>query len=200
MSQRAEILEWAKNAGIFRAREAEARGVTRATLSRLVETGELERLERGFYRLAGEAVTENHTLALVAKRIDGAVVCLISALAFHGLTTQLPSAVWVAISPNRRAFENNAYPPVEITFMSPAVLEYGVDEHRIEKVLVRITNPARTVADCFKHRNKVGIDVALEALRDFRRLGKGSIDELWQAAKVCRVTRTLRPYLQAIHG
>lgn len=119
MSQRSEILCWAQQKGIFRAREATGIGVTRATLSRLVEEGELERVGYGLYQIADQDISENHTLALVAKRIDDAVICLFSALVFHGLTTQSPSSVWVAIAPTRRAFENSHYPPIEVIFMSP---------------------------------------------------------------------------------
>lgn len=160
----------------------------------------MEKVGYGLYQLPDQDVSEHHTLALVAKRIDEAVICLFSALAFHGLTTQSPSSVWVAIATTRRAFENSLYPSIEIIYMSPPVLEFGVEEHQVERVPVKITTPAKTVADCFKHRNKVGIEVALEALRDFKRKYKGSMDELWRAAEVCRVTRVIYPYLQAIHG
>lgn len=200
MSQRSEILHWAEQKSIFRAREATDIGFTRATISRLVKEGALERVGYGLYRIADQDVSENHTLALVAKRIDEAVICLFSALAFHGLTTQSPSSVWVAIATTRRAFKNSLYPPIEVIYMSSPVLEFGVEEHQIERVLVRITSPAKTVADCFKHRNKIGIEVALEALRDYKRKYRGGMDELWRAAKVCRVTKVIYPYLQAIHG
>lgn len=196
MRQKDDILKWARERGVFRAREASERGVTRATLSRLVASGELERIDRGIYRRADSSITENHTLALVSKRVDNAVVCLLSALSFHGLTTQLPSAVWIALAPERRIPEFS-YPSIEVVFMKSTVLEHGVESHQIEGVEVRVTTAAKTVADCFKHRNKIGLEVAIEALRDFWWQRKGSMDELWRAAQVCRVANVIKPYLEA---
>ena len=199
MRQKNDILRWARDRGVFRTREASERGVTRATLSRLVTSGELERIDRGIYRRPDSSISENHTLALVSKRVDNAVVCLLSALSFHGLTTQLPSAVWIALAPER-GIPKFSYPSIEVTFMKSSVLEHGVETHQIEGVEVRVTTAAKTVADCFKHRNKIGLEVAIEALRDFWWQRKGSVDELWRAAQVCRIANVIKPYLEAIVG
>lgn len=141
-------------------------------------------------------VTEHHTLAEVSLAAPRAVVCLLSALRFHGLGTQLPPDVWLAI-PQKGWRPATRGLPVRIVYMSEASLEAGVETHDIEGVPVRITSAAKTVADCFKFRNKVGLDVALEALRDYRS-SRRDLEELRRFAKVCRVDRVMRPYLEAI--
>ena len=125
------------------------------------------------------------------------MICLLSALRFHGLTTQSPFEVWLAIDIKARKPRVES-PPLRIVRFSRESLVYGVERHLVEGVPVRITSPAKTVADCFKYRNKIGLDAAMEALRDYRRLRKGPLDDLWRAAEVCRVTAVIRPYLEAI--
>jgi predicted transcriptional regulator of viral defense system len=196
MDRTQQILEIVGEAGVLRPRDLDAHGIPRIYLGRLCERGLLDRVGRGLYVLPDADVSEHHTLAEAGKRVPHGVVCLLSALRFHGLTTQSPSEVWLAIE--SKAWRPQVdHPPLRFVRFSERTLEAGVEEHSIEGVLVRIYNPAKTVADCFKYRNKIGLDVALEALRDCRRLRKCSNDELWQYAKICRVANVMRPYMEA---
>jgi predicted transcriptional regulator of viral defense system len=181
--------------GVLRPRDLDTLGISRATLSRMAERGLLEHTSRGLYRLPEGKVTEHHALAEVSKRAPHVVVCLLSALQFHGLTTQAPFEVWVAIDVKARR-PRIEHPTLRVVRFSGDALALGVERHDVEGVTVQITSPAKTVADCFKYRNKIGIDVAIEALRDYRRR-RLPIDELSKAAKVCRMTRVIRPYLEA---
>jgi len=151
---------------------------------------------RGMYRLSGASITEHHSLAMAAARVPRGVVCLLSALRYHELTTQAPFEVWLAIGNKARAPTVDD-PPLRIVRMSGKALTAGVAKHVLEGVTVLITDRARTVADCFKFRNKIGLDVALEALRDFRR-HRGNLDALWRHARALRVANVLRPYLEAM--
>jgi len=152
---------------------------------------------RGQYKLPDAKVTENHSLAEACKRVPRGVVCLLSALQFHKLTTQAPSDVWLALDRKARA-PGSGVQPLRIVRMSGKALTEGVDEHRIEGVAVKVYQPAKTVADCFKYRNKIGLDIALEALRDFKHKHRSGMDDLWRYAKICRVERVMRPYLEAM--
>jgi predicted transcriptional regulator of viral defense system len=166
-------------------------------VQRLCERGVLRRLGRGIYGLADAELTEHHTLAEAARRVPAGVVCLLSALRFHELTTQNPFEVWLAI--DVKAFKPKVdWPPLHIVRFSGAALTFGVEERGVEGVPVRVTSPAKTVADCFKYRNKLGVDVAVEALRAYRRERRGSVDELLRAAAVDRMAVILRPYLEAL--
>jgi predicted transcriptional regulator of viral defense system len=142
-------------------------------------------------------VSEHSALAEVARRHPRAVVCLLSALRFHELTTQAPFEVWLAI-PNKARAPRLDYPPLRIVRFSERALIEGIEEHRIDGVPVRITNLARTVADCFKYRNKIGLDVALEALRESWKARRVTMDALWRYAQVCRVANVMRPYLEGL--
>ena len=196
MDRTQQILEIVAKAGVLRPRDLDAHGIPRIYLSRLCERGLLDRVGRGLYVLPDADVSEHHTLAEAGKRVPHGVVCLLSALRFHGLTTQSPSEVWLAIG-NKAWRPQVDYPPLRFVRFSERTLEAGVEEHFIEGVLVRIYNPAKTVADCFKYRNKIGLDVALEALRDCRRQRRCTNDELWHYAKICRVANVMRPYMEA---
>jgi len=196
MDRTQQILEIVAKAGVLRPRDLDAHGIPRIYLSRLCERGLLDRVGRGLYVLPDADVSEHHTLAEAGKRVPHGVVCLLSALRFHGLTTQSPSEVWLAIG-NKAWRPQVDYPPLRFVRFSERTLEAGVEEHSIEGVLVRIYNPAKTVADCFKYRNKIGLDVALEALRDCRRQRRCTNDELWHYAKICRVANVMRPYMEA---
>lgn len=187
-------LEQVARLGILRPRDLDP-SVPRVTLTRLVERGLLERLGRGLYRLPEAKVTEHHALVEVCKRAPRAVVCLLSALRFHDLTTQDPFEIWLAIDVKAHP-PHVDHPPLRIVRFSGNALTFGVQEHIVEGVTIRVTSPAKTVADCFKFRNKIGLDVAIEALREYRRK-RLSIDEVSKAAKVCRVSRVMRPYLEA---
>ena len=191
-----QALSIARQKGIFRTQDVTAAGIPRVVLTRLCRGGRLNRLNRGLYALPDADVTENHSLAEVAKRIPHATICLLSALRFHGLTTQAPFQVWIAIDVKARKPRVKDM-PLRIVWFSGEAATYGVEEHVVENVTVRVTSAAKTVADCFKYRNKIGFDVALEALKDYRRARK-SRDDLWRAAKVCRVDSVMRPYMEAM--
>ena len=196
MGRTQRILEIVEQAGVLRPRDLDVHGIPRIYLSRLCERGLLQRVGRGLYVLPGADVTEYHTLAEACKRVPHGVVCLLSALRFHGLTTQSPHEVWLAIGSKAwRPLVDR--PTLRLARFSAPALEAGVEEHSIEGVIVHVYNPAKTVADCFKYRNKIGLDVALEALRDCRRQRRCTNDELWHYAKICRVANVMRPYMEA---
>ncbi|NQV28877.1 MAG: type IV toxin-antitoxin system AbiEi family antitoxin domain-containing protein [Rhodopirellula sp.] len=192
-----QVLELVREAGILRPRDLDAHQIPREYLTRLCHRGLLERTGRGLYVLADSEPTENQTLAEACKRLPNATVCLLSALQFHGLTTQAPFEVWMAIGGKDRR-PTVDYPPLRIVRFSGDALTFGVQETTIQNVPVRMFSPAKTVADCFKYRNKIGLDVAIEALRDAWRQKRVTMDELLSAAKVCRVARIMRPYLESV--
>jgi predicted transcriptional regulator of viral defense system len=182
--------------GVLRPRDV-ARDVSRTAIGRLVEEGQLERIGRGLYVPAKAKATEHHTLVEAAKRIPHGIVCLLSALRFHGLTTQNPHEVWLAIDVKARKPKTD-WPPLRIVRFSGVALRFGVEEHHVEGLVVHVTSKEKTVADCFKYRNKIGLDVALEALRDYLRGKRRSVDALMKAAVASRVTNVIRPYLEAL--
>lgn len=196
-TQMDKILDLARNAGILRPRDLDAHGIPRTYLSRLLSAGKLQRIGRGLYRLPGDNVSEHRSLAEACKRVPKGVVCLLSALRFHELTTQAPFEVWLAIG--EKAWRPHVdYPPLRIVRFSPVALDSGVEGYQIEGVTVPVFTPAKTVADCFKYRNKIGLDVAIEALKECWRSRRCTMDELWKHAKVCRVQNVMRPYLESI--
>jgi predicted transcriptional regulator of viral defense system len=157
----------------------------------------IDRVGRGLYGLPGAPRTERRHLAEAARRVPGGVVCLLSALRFHGLTTQNPFEVWIAI--DRKAWRPQVqHPPLRLLYLSGPALHEGVEEHDEGGVMLRVFSAAKTVADCFKFRNKIGTDVAVEALRDYRRLHPKRIEAVWRFAEVDRVARVLRPYLESL--
>jgi predicted transcriptional regulator of viral defense system len=181
----------------LRSRELVDAGFTRTELSRMVASGRLQRMARGLYAAPDYQPGEHQALAAVAKRAPRALFCLLTALRFHQLTTQAPHEVWIAIG-NKAHAPRLDYPPVRAVRYSEESLVVGVEQHRAEEVLIRVTSVAKTVADCFKFRNKIGTDVALEALREARRSKKVSVDELWRYAKINRVANVIQPYLEAV--
>lgn len=190
-------LALARERGTITTRDLVEAGIHRQTLTRLVREGELERISRGSYRLPSASVTEYHGLVLAALSVPKGIVCLLSALSFHDLGTQVPSEVWLAV--DRRARRPVvSYPPLRIVRFSGDSLKEGVETHRIEGVDVRITSVAKTIADLFKYRNKIGLDVALEALREGWRDRRFTIEELDRVARVCRVQSVMRPYVEGI--
>jgi predicted transcriptional regulator of viral defense system len=188
-------LALAKEHGVLRPRDLEKQGIPRRYAYALALTGQLRRVGRGLYVHPDNPLTENHSFALVGKRSPDAVVCLLSALRFHELTTQLPSETWVAVHPKARPPQMPEI-PLRVVRFSGQALTAGVEDHILEGVTVHITGPAKTVADCFKYRNKIGRDVAVEALRDALKQRKATVQELNHFAHVCRVARTMRPYLE----
>jgi len=183
--------------GPLRARDLDEAGIPRTYLSRLCARGLLERIDRGLYRLADAPATELGSLAEVAARVPHAVVCLLSALQVHGLTTEAPHAVWILIDRHARA-PKLSYPKVEVVRASGAARDHGIETRTIEGQTVQLTEPAKTVADCFRYRRRVGLDVAMEALRDYLRMHRGGIDALLEAARADRVYTRMRPYLEAL--
>lgn len=193
----ARTLALAAQRGLLRPRDLASKGIPRAILSRLIESGHLTKLSRGLYALPDRPQSENHQLAEIAVRCPQGVYCLLSALRFHQLTTQNPHELWLAL-PNKAQVPRVDYPPLRIVRFSGTALAEGIEVHTIDGIAVRVYSIAKTVADCFKYRNKIGLDVALEALRECRRGRRASSDELWHHAKICRVANVMRPYLESI--
>ena len=196
-TQAERALDLASRKGLLRARDLDALDVPRIVLTRLTAAGRLEKVGRGLYRLPGTQGSEHESLAAVARRVPQAVFCLLTALQFHELTTQLPRQLWIAM-PRGSHVPRIEYPPLKMVQMSQDVFTSGVEEHWHDDVMLRVTSVAKTVADCFKHRNKIGLDVALEALKDARARHKASVDDIWRYAKICRVANVMRPYLESI--
>jgi predicted transcriptional regulator of viral defense system len=163
----------------------------------MVATGRLQRVARGLYALPDYVSGEHGALMTVAKRAPGVLFCLLTALRVHELTTQAPFEIWIAIA-NKEHPPRLDYPPLRTVRFSEAALKAGVETRRVDGTQVRVSSVAKTVADCFKFRNKIGLDVALEALREARRTKNVSADELWRYAKIDRVTNVMRPYLEAV--
>ena len=191
------ILKLVRHSGVVSTGEMRAKAIHHEYLRQLCAEGKLVHEGRGLYMLPDAEITVHHGLAQARKAIPKGVICLLSALRFHEIGTQAPHEVWMAID-RRAARPRIKRPRMRIVRFSGKALTEGIEEHRVEGVAVRIYNPAKTVADCFKYRNKIGLDVALEALREVIRGRKCSVDELWQYAKVCRVTNIIRPYMEAI--
>lgn len=192
-----KLLAMTRSAGLIRARDLAPLGIARVALTRAVRQGQLQRLGRGLYGLPTRPVSAHGTLAEVARRVPKGIVCLLSALRFHDLTTQAPFEVWIAIA-NKAAAPKLDYPPLRVVRFSDVVLNEGVEQHVIDGVPVRVTGVAKTVADCFKYRNKIGLDVALEALREAWAARRMSSDDIWRYAKLCRVANVMRPYLESL--
>ena len=197
MTEADRTLDLVKRLGLVRPKDLNQHGIPVIYLRRLLHRGELVQPARGVYAVTGHEPTLHHSLAMVSKRIPRGVVCLLSALAYHDIGTQLPSVVWLAIDQRSRPLVTTNLPAKIVRFSAQSLVE-GVEEHSVEGVTVRITNPAKTVADCFKFRNKVGLDIALEALRDAWRKRKVTMVELDRFAATNRVTNVMRPYLEML--
>jgi predicted transcriptional regulator of viral defense system len=195
-TQEARVLRLAKARKLLRARDLALHGLPTIALTRLVQTGKLERLARGMYGLPGAAVSEHRSLAEIALRVPRGVVCLLSALRVHDIGTQAPFEIWLAI-PHRAAVPQLAQ-QLRIVRMSDRALADSVQRIKVDGVTVPVFSAARTVVDCFRFRNKIGLDVAIEALRDGWSKRKFSMDELWRHAQAGRMTSVMRPYVEAI--
>ena len=192
-----EILELVREAGLVRPRDLESAGLSGGSLAQLARRGLLARVGRGLYALPGAVPSEHRSLAEVSKRTPRGVICLLSALRFHGLTTQAPPEVWLAIGPKDRAPRPEGV-RLRIVRFSGEARDAGVETHVVEGVPVRVCGVAKTVADCFKFRTKIGIDVAVEALRDSLEQRRCTVEELSEYARVCRVSRVMQPYMEAL--
>lgn len=190
-----EILELLRTRGVIRPRDLLRAGLATAPLTAMVRRGDVVRAGRGLYALPDAEITEHRSLVEAAVRVPSGVVCLLSALRFHEIGTQNPHQVWLAIDPKAR-LPRVDQPPIQIVRFSGPAQALGIEEHRIEGVTVKVYSAAKTVVDCFRYRNKLGLDVAIEALRDY--LGRGgSPDTLWQFAQACRMARVMQPYIEA---
>ena len=196
--QKAEAV-FKKHGGMLRTSRALALGVHPRTLYNLREAGRLQQVTRGLYRLASLPELGNPDLAAIASRIPQGVICLISALAFHEITTQIPRQVDVAV-PRGTKQSRLRFPPIRLFRFSTPMHKAGIETHRVDGVEVRVYSAAKTVADCFRFRNRLGLDVALEALRECWRARRCTMDELWRHAKLCRVQNVMRPYLEGLVG
>jgi predicted transcriptional regulator of viral defense system len=191
------VLGLAGQKGLLRASDLDAIDAPRVVLTRLTAAGLLERIGRGLYRLPDYQGSEHESLVTVATKVPQAVFCLLTALQFHELTTQLPGQVWIAM-PRGSHTPRFDYPPIKMVQFTGEAYTAGVEEVERDGVRLRVYGVAKTVADCFKHRNKIGLDVALEALKDARVQNRDSVDDIWRAAQVCRVANVIRPYLESI--
>lgn len=196
-SDRERLLAFARTRPLFRAAEVAERGIHTQWLTRLVQQGVLERVTRGQYRWTEAEVTEYHGLILAATAVPRGVICLLSALQFHGIGTQLPRQVWIALDPRARK-PALSYPPLKVVRFSGQALTAGLERHRLEGGEVKIYGLAKSLADCWKYRHKIGLDVALEAMSDAWRQQRLDLRELDQYARICRVQRVMQPYLEAI--
>ncbi len=187
----------AREKGILRPRDLKEYDIPREYITRLYELGQLEKIGRGLYILPNLEVDENFSLAQVSKSIPNGTICLLSALGFHNLTTQLPFEVWIAI-PNKAHRPSLTEISLRIMRFSGEALSAGIEEHIILGVKVPIYNPAKTIVDCFKYRYKIGLDVALEALREGWRKRCCTIDEIWHYSKICRVANVIKPYMESL--
>lgn len=196
-TQTERLLGYARERGIVRPRDLARLRISRAVLKRLVDQGQVIRRSRGIYTAPDHEPTEHTDLAAVAARAPTAVICLLSALRFHELTTQNPFEVWIMIGRKARK-PVIEHPSVRAVRASGAALKDGVDNHQVEGVAVRVTNPAKTVADCFRYRSRIGTDVAIEALRDCWKQRKATMDEIYRYAKIDRVANVMRPYMETL--
>ena len=190
-------IEIARKRGVARTRDFMDAGIPRVYLQRLQKQGRLNRIGHGLYQVEGAVLSGQHSLAEAARTVPHGVVCLLSALQFHGLTTQLPNRVWIMIKPGARASRARSV-GLQFTKASGKSFTSGIKHHSIDGVAVPIYEPAKTVADCFKYRSKVGLDVAIEALRDCLNQRKCTPADLWRYAKTCRVDNIMRPYIEAL--
>ena len=191
------ILALLREQGVIRPQDLKRRDISLSSLYWLHQQGQIVRTDRGLYMLPDIEVTENHSLAEACRRVPHAVVCLLTALRFHGLTTQAPFEVWLAIE-NKAWQPQGTGLPLRFVRFSGEAFTGGVEMHIIEGVEVKVYGVAKTVADCFKYRHKIGLDVAIEALRDALRQRNATVDDLWRFAQVCRVQNVMKPYLEAM--
>jgi predicted transcriptional regulator of viral defense system len=200
MTDVARMIQWIEEAGgTVSSSEVMGAGFHSQTLTRLVREGVLERVARGVYRLPDAEISESHGLVLATKAAPGAVVCLLSALSFHEAGTQLPEVVWLALA-RRRHTPRVDYPRTRFVHLSGRAFTEGVEEHLVEGQTLRVYCLAKTLADCFKFRNRIGLDVAIEALTDSWRRRRVRAAELDTYARICRVHRIMRPYIEALAG
>ncbi len=194
MDYETHIISTAEKLGVIRPRDVNA---PRTVLSELVRKGVIERTGWGLYRRTQSEPSEHHSLVEISASVPHAIVSLLSALQFHGIGTQSPYQVWITIDVRARK-PRLKYPPIRVMRASGIALNAGIDSHQIEGRQVAIYSIEKTIADCFKYRNKIGLDVALEALKEAWFCKRLNMDTLWEYSKICRVTNVIRPYVEAI--
>nr|WP_058474582.1 type IV toxin-antitoxin system AbiEi family antitoxin domain-containing protein [Legionella quateirensis] len=192
-----KVLQMASKTGVVRMSDLAKKGITRATVSRLVSENKLVKLAPGLYCLPETEFSEKESLIIVASRVPQTVFCLLTALQIHALTTQLPRKVWIAMPKGSHTPKMN-YPSLKMVQYSDEAFSEGIEIIESDNIKLRVYNIAKTIADCFKHRNKIGLDVAMEVLKEACTKNKVKIDELWHYAKICRVANVMRPYIEAI--
>ncbi|MCK6529902.1 type IV toxin-antitoxin system AbiEi family antitoxin domain-containing protein [Myxococcota bacterium] len=192
-----QVLAFARERGILRPRDLGAAGLSTIYLTRLVHRGDLVRLGRGLYAVPDLDLTEHHTLAEVARIAPRAVVCLLSALRFHDLSTENPHEVWIAL-PRHAWKPRSTGVPLRVTWLPLDLLDADVEEHVVEGVPVKVFTAARTVADCFRHRKEVGHEAAVAALRDYLRRYPRGLEDLRRCAERRRVLGVIRPFVEAL--
>lgn len=192
-----KLIKLVQEKGVIRAKDLKAHRIPDIYLNRLVEKGQIQRISRGIYTATNSNPSSYQTLAEACKRIPNGIICLLSALNFYNITTQIPPQVWIAV--DMKAWHPKEYSiPLRIIRFSGKALHEGVETHKVEGVSIRVYCVAKTIADCFKYRNKIGLDIAIEALKDAYRQKKCTIDEIWHFARICRVANVIRPYLESI--
>ncbi len=196
-TKKERIISLLQRKGMLRPRDLDSLGISREYLNRLFKDGILDRPSRGLYTLLDAFPSEHRSIVEACKLVPHGTICLLTALRFHDLTTQSPFEIWMAIDEKAR-HPKIEFPPLRIARFSGQSLSFGIQQQRVEETTVPVYSPAKTVADCFKYRNKIGLDVAIEALRDCLKQKKATHDEIWQAAKICRMTNVMRPYLESL--
>ena len=186
-----------KKKSIIKLKEITDQRIHPEYIRRMILKGQIIRVGHGIYMKPDTEITANHSLVEISKQISIGVICLLSALQYHEIGTQMPSEIWLGI-PRKNAIPRTRYHSLRIITYSEKTFYEGIDEHTIEGVLVKIYNPAKTIADCFKYRNKIGLDTALEALKEVLKNKICTIDDLWKYAKICRVHNIMKPYLEVL--
>jgi len=195
MNKMEKVLQLAEEKGVIQPKDIAAAGLPRKYIYRLLKRGKLEKIDRGLYKIRGKEFSESEMLLKIAKKAPDATICLLSALRFHNMTTQNPHRIWIAIHNKEKPPDLDV--PLKVIRMTGKALTEGRKQHVIDSISLKVYEPAKTVTDCFKFRNKIGLDVALEALREYRRGNLGTMAELWSYAKINRVKNVIQPYVEA---
>jgi predicted transcriptional regulator of viral defense system len=195
--QHHQTLALARQQGILRPRDLQDAGIPRVVLTRLAASGLLVKQGRGLYQLQDAPFSEYESLCQVARRVPQAAFCLITALQIHELTTQMPREIWIAM-PRGSHTPRLDYPPIRMIQFTGDAYSEGIEIIQCDQINLRVYNIAKTLVDCFKHRNKIGLDVALEALKEARAQNKLAMDDIWHHAKIARVANIMRPYLESL--
>lgn len=196
MSKMQKILKLVEEKGIIRPKDIQEEGLPKKYVYRLYEQGKLEKIDRGLYKLSGKKFSENEMMLAVARKAPDATFCLLSALRFYEMTTQNPHQIWVAIHHKDKKPVLDV--PLKVVRMTGKSLKQGIEKREVDNIPIRIFKPAKTVADCFKFRNKIGLEVAIEALREYSSRDMGTMSELWEYAKIDRVQSVIQPYAEAM--